>query len=62
MRNEEKGAGHGQGRELNEAPKELAELGVHLSGVLIHYLIKRHLNKTRLEKQIMSSGEEDLSF
>ena len=43
MRNEEKGAGHGQGSEINIIPEELAELGVHLSGVLIHFLVKRHI-------------------
>ena len=40
MRNEEKGAGHGQGPEINVIPEELAELGLHLSGVIIHYLMK----------------------
>lgn len=44
MRCEELGAGHGQGKKVNEIPKELAELAVHLSGVLIHFLIKRHLS------------------
>src|ERR1035437_902701 len=44
MRNEEKGAGHGQGKEINEINPELAEFGVHLAGTLIYYLIKRHLS------------------
>lgn len=42
-RNFEKGVGHGQGTKVNEPPKSLAELAVNLSGVLILYLLKRHL-------------------
>jgi hypothetical protein len=42
-RNFEKGVGHGQGTDVNEPPKSLAELAVNLSGVLILYLLKRHL-------------------
>jgi hypothetical protein len=42
-RNFEKGVGHGQGAEVNEPPKSFAELAVNLSGVLILYLLKRHL-------------------
>lgn len=42
-RNFEKGVGHGQGAEVNEPPKSLAELAVNLSGVLILFLLKQHL-------------------
>ena len=42
-RNLEKGVGHGQGTDVSEPPKSLAELAVNLSGVLILYLLKRHL-------------------
>ncbi|MEW6424641.1 MAG: abortive infection family protein [Bacillota bacterium] len=42
VRNFEKGVGHGQGIDVNQPPKSLAELAVNLSGVLILYLLKRH--------------------
>jgi len=45
IRNEELGVGHGQGVKINKIPLPLAELAVHLSGVLIIFLIKRHLNQ-----------------
>jgi len=63
MRNEELGAGHGQGRQINEIPEELAELGVHLSGVLIHYLIKRHIANTPVKKEEQYEiSDDDLPF
>jgi len=43
VRNFEKGVGHGQGTDVNQPPKSLAELAVNLTGVLILYLLKRHL-------------------
>jgi len=43
MRNEEPGAGHGKGKETKKIPRSLAELGVNLAGVLIKYIIERHL-------------------
>lgn len=46
MRNEEPGAGHGQGPEINVIPPSLAELAVNLAGVIIVFLIKRHLEVT----------------
>ena len=60
MRNEESGAGHGQGIQVNEIPPELAELGVHLAGVLIHYLIKRHIASTdaSMENESEIIGDE----
>lgn len=42
-RNFEKGVGHGQGVDVNEPSKSLAELAVNLSGVLILFLLKQHL-------------------
>lgn len=64
-RNFEKGVGHGQGADINEPPKSLAELAVNLSGVLILYLIKRYLEmhpiQTESEPQ-GESGDEDFPF
>ena len=63
MRNEEKGAGHGQGSEINIIPEELAELGVHLSGVLIHFLVKRHISTLAApEKEEEPDTSDDLPF
>jgi len=42
-RNFEKGVGHGQGAEVNDTPKSLAEFAVNLSGVLMLFLLKQHL-------------------
>jgi hypothetical protein len=50
-RNFEKGVGHGQGMDVNEPPKSLAELTVNLSGVLILYLLKRHLELHPVENE-----------
>lgn len=47
MRNEEPGAGHGKGKETKEIPRPLAELGVNLAGVLIKYIIERHLENQK---------------
>ncbi len=47
MRNEELGVGHGRGASTINIPHELAELGVHLSAVMINYLVKRHLAKNK---------------
>ncbi len=47
MRNEELGVGHGQGVTVNEVPKPLAELCLHLSGVMINFLIKRYIETAR---------------
>jgi len=41
------GRGHGQGATLAEVPHGLAELAFHLSGVLIVFLIKQHLEKSQ---------------
>jgi len=51
MRNEEPGAGHGKGKEIKVIPRSLAELGVNLAGVIIKYIIERHLEgKDNLEE------------
>jgi len=58
IRNEELGAGHGQGATTNPVPKELAELAVNLSAVLINFLIKKYLAKTpQVEPEPEPSGE-----
>ena len=41
MRNEM--AGHGQGVDVTEVPKPVAELSIHLTAILINFLIQRHL-------------------
>jgi len=51
MRNEELGTGHGQGAQVNEVPPELAELGLHLAAVLIHYLVKKHIAISSCKKE-----------
>jgi len=45
VRNQEQGVGHGKGPSKNEVPKELAELAVNFSAVLINYLVKRSLRQ-----------------
>ena len=42
MRNKEKGVSHGQGESLNDPPQSLALLALHLTGVLLNYLICRY--------------------
>lgn len=42
MRNKEQGVSHGQGDERTDPPESLAQLGLHLTGVLIHYMISRY--------------------
>jgi len=64
-RNFEKGVGHGQGTDVNEPPKSLAELTVNLSGVLILYLLKRHLelHPIQIEQPAQAdTNEDDLPF
>ncbi len=39
-------AGHGQGKEITAVNPSLAELAIHLSGSLIVFLIKRHMERT----------------
>ncbi len=45
MRNEELGVGHGRGPSKNIVPPDLAELAINLSGVLINFIVKRHLQR-----------------
>lgn len=49
-------SGHGQGKEVTSVPPALAELALHLSGSLIVFLIKRHIEKKPTEP------EEDIPF
>ena len=48
-------AGHGQGKEIKEVPAALAELALHLSGSLIVFLVKRHIEQS-------STDEDDVPF
>jgi len=57
MRNEELGAAHGQGASRNVIPPALAELAVHLSGVINIFLIKRYLEKLA-EEGTEDNGED----
>ena len=42
IRNKEQGVSHGQGETLNVPPESLAQLALHLTGVLVFYLISRY--------------------
>lgn len=58
-RNFEEGVGHGQGSNINEPPKSLADLAVNLSGVLILYLLKRHLELHPIQDKTEVEPQED---
>ena len=47
-RNEERGAGHGQGINVVEVPEALAELVLNLCGALIVFLVRQNLESKRL--------------
>ena len=57
MRNEELGVGHGRGPSRNVVPPDLAELAINLSGVLINFLVKQHLQ--RIGASTEEEGEID---
>jgi len=64
-RNLEKGVGHGQGTGVNEPPNSLAELAVNLTGVLILYLLKRHLELHSSEagtETVTKKDDDDFPF
>lgn len=65
-RNFEKGVGHGQGTDVNEPPKSLAELAINLSGVLILYLLKRHLEIHPIQEKALKVepeiNDDDIPF
>lgn len=42
IRNKEQGVSHGQGETLNVPPESLAQLALHLTGVLVYYMISRY--------------------
>ncbi len=46
-------AGHGQGKEIKEISPALAELSLHLSGSMIVFLIKRHIEKEHQPQKAM---------
>jgi len=45
-RNEEKGAGHGQGAEVAQVPLHLAELVLNFCGSLVVFLVNHHIDAT----------------
>ncbi len=53
----DKEAGHGQGKEIKTIPSALAELALHLSGTMIVFLIKRHM-----EKNAPQNRDDDVPF
>ena len=57
-RNLEKGVGHGQGTDVSEPPKSLAELAINLSGVLILYLLKRHMESHPIQEKAKETESE----
>lgn len=63
MRNEEPSVGHGRGPQDCLVPSSLAELGVHLSAVIINFLIKQHLEATGKESEkVEITNEEAIPF
>lgn len=52
-RNEEKGAGHGQGAEVAQIPRHLAELVLNFCGSLIIFLVNHHID-SQPKKEIPS--------
>lgn len=60
IRNEERGVGHGQGATPNDVPPSLAKLAVHLTGVLIAYLVERFIESTAKERE--ASACDDVAF
>lgn len=67
IRNKEQGVSHGQGEALNVPPESLAQLALHLTGVLIYYLICRyqeihppepHNNGSESSGEIMFIGDD----
>lgn len=57
IRNEELGVGHGQGLTVNIVPPALAELAVNLAGVLINFLIKRHLEQVEEGTEVQEDDQ-----
>jgi hypothetical protein len=50
-------SGHGQGKDLTTVAPALAELAIHLSGSMIVFLIKRHM-----EKESAPPDDDDIPF
>lgn len=59
IRNSEEGAGHGQGREINEIPREIAELSVNLSGAMILFLMQRYFEANPQEQVRSGNSSQD---
>ncbi len=54
--------GHGQGSDVVEVPRSVAELAVHLAGVFIVFLVKRHLELSPVQEasaETMQTGTGD---
>ena len=52
--------GHGQGVEVNIISPSLADLSVNLAGILIKFLIERHLEFLNRKESAVS--DEDVPF
>ena len=66
-RNEEKGAGHGQGSEIAQVPRHLAELVLNFCGALVVYLVNHHIDfhpkeETLSEEASTEIPGEDIPF
>lgn len=66
-RNEEKGAGHGQGPEIAQVPRHLAELILNFCGALVVYLVNHHIDsqpkeEPSSEETSIEMPEEDIPF
>ncbi len=62
-RNEERGAGHGQGARVAEVPSPLAELVLNLCGALIVFLVKQTVESKRPPaKSRTVEPEDDIPF
>lgn len=65
MRNEELGVGHGRGASDDIIPPELAKFAIHMSGVIINFLIERVINKkddSKKNNENLDSPDEDVPF
>jgi hypothetical protein len=60
-RNEEKGAGHGQGAEVVDVPTHLAELVVNFWGSLVVFLVNHHID-SKPHNEVQPEPEEEPSM
>jgi len=66
-RNEELGAGHGQGAKVSEVPSHLAELVLNFCGSLIVFLVNHHIDsqpqdELRPEDEKIEISDDDIPF